>query len=443
MKARKIFLRALLVLLVVVTVALLIRAVFNYKMGNKLEDYFGDRQAEGVALSRGALILDCPEEDNAANLWKAAEALFLREGINIDLLRDTLESFFHGEPLEPDVREELTKMIEKNRRILQFMEEASEKPCFRYGDRRKKIYDLRIPDAVKMIHAVRLLGIDAVFKAEDGKIEEAIDQIRRGMRFLQKTMDEPILITTLVAITNMKYLLFSLNQITYGRSINSETLRIIIQDLDAKLWRKKFIKGIQGERVFFLENALEVLDGNRSVFNSSLSESLFFWLMRPVTKAETLWGLKKFDEVESKAVLPYFQTKGFWTQYDQEVNAIPWYRYISKNLLANFSSILLKEAILEAVMGAGQIGLACKTFKNQEGYFPEDIAALVPDILDELPIDPFTGKPYVYKIQEDGFIVYSFGSNEKDDGGRGTPQVTRLVMEKDDDWTWREETKQR
>lgn len=441
MKARKILIRILLVLLAVVTVALLIRAVFNYKMGNKLEGYFGERQAEGAALSRGALFPDCPEEDNAANLWKAAEALFLREGINADVLRDTMESIFHGEPLEPDVREELTKMIDKNRRILQFMEEASEKSCFRYGDKRKKFYDMRIPDAVKMIHTVRLLGIDAVFKAEEGKIEDAIDQIRRGLSFVQKTMDEPLLITTLVAIANMKYLLFSLNQITCGREIDSETLHVLIQDLDPELWRKKFIRGIQGERIFFLENALEVLDGNRNVFNFNWRHSLFFWFIRPVTKAETLWGLKKFDEVESTAVLPYYQNKGFWAQYDREINTIPWYHYVSKNLVSNFSSILLKEATLEAVMGAGQIGLAGKICKNREGHFPEDIGALVPDILDELPIDPFTGKPYVYKFHENGFIVYSFGSNEKDDGGRGTFQFTQLVMEKDDDWTWREKRK--
>ncbi len=438
MKARKIFLRVLLGLLVVVAVALLIRAVFNYKTGNKLEDYFGERQSEGVALSRGTLFPDCPEEDNGAHLWKAAEALFLREGVNIDLLRDTMETFFNGDPLESNAREELAKMIDKNRRILQFMEEASEKSCFRYGDPRKKFYEMRIPDAVKMVQSIRLLGIDADLKAEEGRIEEAIKKIRQGMRFLQKTMDEPVLITTLVAIANMKHLLFSLNHITCGRNPDPETLRLLILDLDPNFWRQKFIRGIQGERVFFLENALEVLDGNRDIFNANLGESLFFWFIRPLTKAETLWGLKKFDEIESRAILPYYQTKAFWTQYDQEINVIPWYRYISKNLLAHFSSILLKEAALEAVMGAGQIGMACKIYKRREGHFPEDASALVPDTLDELPVDPFTGKPYVYKLEEDGFIVYSLGSNEKDDGGKGTFQVTQLVMEKDDDWTWRE-----
>jgi len=92
-------------------------------------------------------------------------------------------------------------------------------------------------------------------------------------------------------------------------------------------------------------------------------------------------------------------------------------------------------------MGTAQIGLARKIYKNQKGHFPEEIAALVPDILEKEPIDPFTGNPFIYKLQEDGFVIYSVGSNEKDDEGRGTFQVTKLVMEKDDDWPWKEKGK--
>ena len=89
-------------------------------------------------------------------------------------------------------------------------------------------------------------------------------------------------------------------------------------------------------------------------------------------------------------------------------------------------------------MGVGQIGMGCKIYKNRVGRFPEKIAELIPDLLEKEPIDPFSGKPFIYKLQEDGFIVYSIGSNERDDEGRGTFPITKLVMERDDDWSWRE-----
>ncbi len=256
MKTRKIFLRILFYLLAVLTIGMMVRAIFNYKMGNKLEEYIGNRQAEGVALSRKALMPECSDAKNGANLWRAAEALYSREDLNIALLRNSVEAFFYGKPLEPDVREKLKGMIEKNTRVFQFMEEASEKLCFRYGDWSKNLYDIRIFDAVKMINAIRLLGIDAIFKAEEGNIQEAINQIRWGMSFVQKTMDEPFLITGLIAVANMKYLHICLKQIISGRDIDSGILKTLIQDWNPELWREKFVRGIQGERVFFLENAL-------------------------------------------------------------------------------------------------------------------------------------------------------------------------------------------
>ena len=438
MKIRKIFSRILLYFLAVLTIGLLVRAFFNYRMGNKLEAYFGDRQAEGVALSRKALMPECSDAENGANLWKAAEALYSREDLNITILRDSMEAFFHGKSVEPGIREELKGMIEKNTRVFQFMEEASEKPCFRYGDWGKNLYDIQIPDAVKMINAIRLLGIEAVFKAEEGKVQEAIDQIRWGMNFVQKTMDEPLLITGLIATANMKYLHTCLKQIISGRDFDSTTLRTLIQDLRPELWREKFVRGIQGERVFFLENALAVLEGERDVLGLNMGDRIFFWIIRPVTKADTLWAMKMFDKVESTSKLPFYEIKEFHKGLSEDFDSIPWSFSLSELLFPNFSSAWLKEAILEAFMGTGQIALACKIYKNQEGRYPENIAVLIPKILKKEPLDPFTGDPFIYKLQDDGFIVYSVGSNEKDDEGRATYQVTRMVTEKDDDWPWRE-----
>jgi hypothetical protein len=441
MKIRKIFGRIVLYSLAVLTIGLLVRAYFNYRMGEKLEAYIGNRQAEGVALSRKALMPECSDADNGANLWRAAEALYSKEGLNVSLLRDSMMALFRGDPLEPAAKEELKGLIEKNIRVLQFMQEASEKPCFRYGDWSKNLYDMKIPDAIKMINTIRLLGFDAVFKAEEGQVLEAIDQIRWAKNFVQKTVEEPLLITGLIATANMKYLHACLMNILRGRDVDSDTLRRIIQDLNPKLWREKFARGIRGERVFLLENALDVLEGDMDILDYSLGERIFFWIMRPATKADVLWAQKMFDKVEAASLLPYYEIKKAHEDITEDIDTIPWYFRLSGGLFPNFSSAWLKEAIMEAFMGTGQIALACKIYKNQEGHFPERVTELIPGILAEEPVDPFTGDPYIYKLRDDGFIVYSVGSNEKDDEGRATYQITQLVMDKDDDWPWIEKIK--
>ena len=98
----------------------------------------------------------------------------------------------------------------------------------------------------------------------------------------------------------------------------------------------------------------------------------------------------------------------------------------------------MKEACLEALMETARIGLAARVYLAREKRFPAAVADLVPGLLSREPMDPFTGKPLVFRIDRDNLLIYSLGSNEKDDGGRGTFLVQQLVTPKDDDWAWRD-----
>ena len=48
---------------------------------------------------------------------------------------------------------------------------------------------------------------------------------------------------------------------------------------------------------------------------------------------------------------------------------------------------------------------------------PERLEALVPDVLAEVPHDPFTGGPLAYERRGDGYLLYAVGTNGVDDGG--------------------------
>lgn len=68
---------------------------------------------------------------------------------------------------------------------------------------------------------------------------------------------------------------------------------------------------------------------------------------------------------------------------------------------------------------AAVIGLSCELYRSRHGRYPDKLDELSPEFLDKLPPDPFTGKPFVYKLRDDGkgFVVYSVGQNLTDDGG--------------------------
>ncbi|MCS6829639.1 MAG: hypothetical protein RMM08_02110 [Armatimonadota bacterium] len=59
--------------------------------------------------------------------------------------------------------------------------------------------------------------------------------------------------------------------------------------------------------------------------------------------------------------------------------------------------------------------LLLRVYWLQHGNYPDTLHALK---LDELIIDPFSGKELVYKREGERYRLYSVGQDGKDDGGR-------------------------
>jgi len=59
-------------------------------------------------------------------------------------------------------------------------------------------------------------------------------------------------------------------------------------------------------------------------------------------------------------------------------------------------------------------------FQHEQGELPRSLDVLVPKFLRSLPLDPFTGRPLTYRLTSgaNGFVVYSWGSDHVDDGGK-------------------------
>lgn len=63
--------------------------------------------------------------------------------------------------------------------------------------------------------------------------------------------------------------------------------------------------------------------------------------------------------------------------------------------------------------------VALQRYERQNGRYPETLDVLIQTkLLKELPMDPFSNQPLVYKKTEDNFTLYSVGLYFEDDGGR-------------------------
>ena len=80
---------------------------------------------------------------------------------------------------------------------------------------------------------------------------------------------------------------------------------------------------------------------------------------------------------------------------------------------------------------AALVSLAIERWKlSHDGLAPDHLQQLVPVLLSALPIDPFTGEPFRFRVYPGGYRVYSVGPDGRDDHGLqmllphgGTPDI--------------------
>jgi hypothetical protein len=437
---RKIFIKILLILAAVVTGILLIRAVLNYTNGKRLEKYLEEVKTEGILLTTRDILPDCQAGNNGEPLWRAAETLLLIEKQDGPLMARVTDELTLEKPPDEKFRNDLALLVEKNRKALDLAVQASARPCFRYRDWNDS---LGTPRLVSMIRVTKLLAADAMLRSDRGDLRGALDTCRAALRLTWRIMDEPSLITALVANADAKLMLCAFQRVIRGAEIDNGSLDEWMKEMNSGAWRSRLNRGLAFERAVGLEWGLRTIGGKPALLSAVLdtladgkgTDESFNWLVRPVLKSQIIWVHKRYGELEKIAGEPYYRQNEFLNK--RQLERVPWYYRPSGVLFPQFQSYFVKQASLEAMMLTTRAGLACKIYKNKTGRYPENLEALVPDVLPEVPLDPFTGKPLVFRIKDGERLIYSLGSNQKDDGGRMGP-MTQLVQDKDDDWTWRE-----
>jgi hypothetical protein len=118
------------------------------------------------------------------------------------------------------------------------------------------------------------------------------------------------------------------------------------------------------------------------------------------------------------ASIPFYQAASRTHEVAGKTENLPAFFFGNRVLLPGALSICRSRDMTAARVESLQIALALKTFQAGAGQYPESLQNLVPALLPQLPTDPFTGHPYIYRREGSGFVVYSVGSNLQDDGGK-------------------------
>jgi len=115
------------------------------------------------------------------------------------------------------------------------------------------------------------------------------------------------------------------------------------------------------------------------------------------------------------------------------------YGWLSRLAIPNFARAVEKVARIQTSVSQARIVCALERCRLARGQYPQSLTELLPQFIDQLPVDLINGSQMKYRRTNDGkFLLYSVGWNETDDGG--TPPPTRKSSAKPDatqgDWVW-------
>jgi len=256
----------------------------------------------------------------------------------------------------------------------------------------------------------RLMQLDAHVSAHDGNNSRALDDIRAIFAVSDTLRTEPTLVSQLVRI-----------------AIHGMGCRTAMRLLPHCDWTDAELASLQKviRSARFKDELAIGLCGERAMCLTALDEAPLGPLRYP-NKQETLRIFESsFDGLD-----------GSWA------DAISRQREISEQIKTiaggRISRLVLSGVILlspasewsfisgaraEASQKCANIIVAAHRHRLKHGQLPEKLADIEQELLgppsDHVAnvIDPYTGKPLLYKIEAKRVVIYSVGKNEQDDGG--------------------------
>jgi hypothetical protein len=285
----------------------------------------------------------------------------------------------------------------------------------------------------------RLLAADAAIRAQDGDIDGALDSSRAILCVDRSIGDEPFLISGLVRISIGGIAMKSARRaLAQGEPSDAALAKLQALALD-EMAEPLLIQGFRGERAMLDVTIRRVRGGEISLSavtgGSGTSVNGLF-------PADSPWGRLTFDkqraaglrwmnELISIARLPpsaRAQRVKAWQADVDKVRSSDYGMFQPTLLLALLHPIVDvydSHCRYPTELRALAILLAAERHRQKRGTWPKSIAEIDPAILSSPPLHPFSGEPLRVRQDENEFLVYSIGTNLRDEHGLNEPMMWR------------------
>ena len=407
--------------------------------------YAALRDASRPMDAKSLIPLEVPIDDNAAPLYESAIALMESEEWDGTTLlaaanrisRDFMETA-SASPADMDM------LLENDvvRRALALTEQAADRPQCRFDLRYDMGLDISMAHQDKLLMLNYLLTARAVHEARQGNRDDALRTLHSALQTPNALRTEPFIYSSVFRNQQLAVSLRALPEILALATFDDNTLA----DLSALLpspedIRDHFLLALDGERLFFVENGLikKGFMGPTPAGSDWRTRRMFaLYCCLPAIRANHAVYLREMDRIARETARPYWEHPApVKNIFDPESSGLPWYSFMAQVAISIVPPYRKTMAAAQANVQVARTALALLRHKAAHGAYPATLAEIDPAFLYEIPSDPFTGQPLVYRPEADGFLLYSLGENLQDDGGTEESEDNR--ESKAFDIVWRTE----
>lgn len=430
------------VVLIVLVVVLITHAVLMASMKKGLDRKLAELKARHEPLTYAELApKPVPEDQNGASLYLDAYAVCFaatKPPSNYMVLGELLgtqkSSITKPEEIEPQAQEILAKCDT----AIAYVKEAQKRHHCVFPIDWNKGFETQFPHTSKLRRISEILAAKAVIDAKDNNLDKVTEDVVLGIRMSDSVSSEPALISLLCRQSCIRKTLTGFRIVLEDHRLSEDQAHSIYDELakiDLQPQYEIVMKGerIAGNDVFYKMRGCGDVPywwvsmaasgdfcfpnftmENTNIFEKGLA-SLASYAWRPVSYEDQRIYNDLIDKEISMISLPY-----------RDLIKLPNIRgpkhaVTSNILLAPVSRITCSRDEVYANTGLAQAAAATMAYRDKFGSYPASLKDLKSHLGWKIPADPFSGKPFIYKREKSGFLVYSIGANLKDDGGKPQP----------------------
>jgi hypothetical protein len=270
----------------------------------------------------------------------------------------------------------------------------------------------------------------------------AWDDAEAILRLADGLLPEPAIICQLVRLAQVDLAIRTVGALSAIQSPDADVRARVNSHLLRQEDRSPFILAIDGERLLFGEWMFRNF-GMRVNEEDGLQSPPFGLriLARPWLSINRAHYLRVLHHYASGMQQPIAEFP--FGQADEKVSRIPRYCVLARMIVPSLDGFYVRCGERLAQARLARIGLAIAAYRAEHGTLPADLESITTDLLPQVPEDPFTGKPFIYR--PDHGLLYGLGPNRQDDRGRTRMEARELSeLNEHEAWdvTWRFPTPQ-